>query len=116
RAEAVLQLRLRRLHVLALPLQRPGLGEMQVDGEDADVPGAHAAHHSSPTAGLRCTSKCVAVRYLAVIAAVVATLALGAAEAVACDLHSGSGAAPSVSAYEAMFPTTLSPSFDAPAS
>src|SRR4051812_18820123 len=56
-AETVLQLRLRRQHMLALPLQRPGIGEVQVDSEDADVPGAHAAHDSSLIASLRWTSE-----------------------------------------------------------
>jgi len=36
RAEPVLELRLRRLDVLALPLQRPGGGEVQLDREDRD--------------------------------------------------------------------------------
>src|ERR671924_793066 len=40
-AEAVLELRLRRLHELALALQRARLGEVQLDAEDADVAGAH---------------------------------------------------------------------------
>src|SRR6266540_116051 len=45
--EAVLELRLRRLHVLALALQRAGLGEVQLDREDADVAGAHVYRLSS---------------------------------------------------------------------
>src|SRR5262245_36246644 len=43
RAEAVLELRLRRLHVLALALQRPRLRKMELDGEDSDVAGAQVA-------------------------------------------------------------------------
>src|SRR5262245_2258644 len=42
-AEAVLQLRLRRLDVLALALQRPRLREMELDGEDSDEAGAQVA-------------------------------------------------------------------------
>src|SRR4051812_16169008 len=41
-AEAVLELRLRRLHVLPLPLQRARLREVELDGEDADVAPGHA--------------------------------------------------------------------------
>src|SRR5919197_1100489 len=44
RAEPVLELRLRRPDELPLPLQRPGLGEVQVDREDADVPHTHSDH------------------------------------------------------------------------
>src|SRR5215468_5071596 len=51
RAEAVLQLRLRRLHVLALALERPGLREVEVDGEDADVARAHGAGGPRYSAG-----------------------------------------------------------------
>src|SRR5919106_89753 len=43
RAEAVLEVRLRRLDVLALALERAGFGEVQLDREDADVAGAHGA-------------------------------------------------------------------------
>src|SRR3954469_6537473 len=43
RAEAVLELRLRRLHVLALSLQRARLREVEFDGEDPDVPAAQVA-------------------------------------------------------------------------
>jgi hypothetical protein len=39
-AEAIPELRLGRGDVLALPLQRAGLGEMQLDREDADVTGS----------------------------------------------------------------------------
>jgi hypothetical protein len=49
------------------------------------------------------------VRSLAVIAAAFATLALGAAEAVACELHSGAAGTASVSAYAAMFPAASIP-------
>src|SRR5581483_2592915 len=41
RAEALLQLRLRRLDVPPLSLQRPGLGKMELDRQDPDVSGAH---------------------------------------------------------------------------
>src|SRR5215208_2946077 len=41
RAEALLQLRLRRYDVLPLPLQRRGVREMQLERQDSDVPGAH---------------------------------------------------------------------------
>jgi hypothetical protein len=41
-AEAMLELCFGRLDVLALALERAGLREMEVDGEDADIPGAHA--------------------------------------------------------------------------
>src|SRR5262249_9178599 len=40
RAEPVLQLRLGGEDVLALPLQRPGLREVELDGEDRDEAGA----------------------------------------------------------------------------
>src|SRR5262249_23480354 len=39
--EPVLELRLRRLDELPLALQRPGLREVQLDGEDAHVPRPH---------------------------------------------------------------------------
>jgi hypothetical protein len=55
------------------------------------------------------------VRSLVVIVAVVATLAAGAAEALACDLHSGAAGSAAVSAYEAMFPATTSLGLTAPA-
>src|SRR5919197_2862715 len=48
RAEAVLELRLRRAHELALPLQRARFGKVEVDREDADVP---HAHHINSAAG-----------------------------------------------------------------
>src|SRR3990172_5063192 len=41
-AEAPLQLRLRREELLALALEGVVLGEVELDREDADVPGAHA--------------------------------------------------------------------------
>src|SRR5581483_12053452 len=41
RAEALLQLRLRRLDVLPLSLQRPRLGEVQLERQDPAVAGAH---------------------------------------------------------------------------
>ena len=41
RSEPLLQLRLRRLDVLALALQRPRLGEMKLDRENPDISGAH---------------------------------------------------------------------------
>src|SRR5690242_1444408 len=42
RAEPVLELRLRRLHELALSLQRARLREVQLDGEGRELAGAHA--------------------------------------------------------------------------
>src|SRR5262249_1016432 len=42
RAEAVLELRLRRLDELALTLERARLRELELDREDADVAGAHS--------------------------------------------------------------------------
>jgi hypothetical protein len=50
-AEAVLELRLRRLHELALALERARLGEVELDGEDADVAGAHGAYSAVVVAG-----------------------------------------------------------------
>ena len=51
-AEAVLELRLRRLDVLALALQRAGFREVQLDREDADVAGC--------ATGTRLTRRCPA--------------------------------------------------------
>src|SRR5207253_6709210 len=42
-AEAMLELRLRGLDVLALPLQRTGLREVQLDDQDPDVTRAHGS-------------------------------------------------------------------------
>src|SRR5205823_4834316 len=41
RAEAVLQLRLRRLDELPLSLQRTGFGEVELERQDSDVAAAH---------------------------------------------------------------------------
>jgi hypothetical protein len=41
RSEPLLQLRLRRLDVLALALQRPRLGEVELDRENPHITGAH---------------------------------------------------------------------------
>src|SRR5919202_1968624 len=50
RAEAVLELRLRRAHELPLALQRASLREMEVDREDADVAHAHPDHSAATEA------------------------------------------------------------------
>src|SRR5204863_1485266 len=54
--EALLQLRLRRLDVLALALQRPRVGEVQLDREDPHVAGG-VAHYRRllPSGGERAT-------------------------------------------------------------
>src|SRR6185436_18955204 len=43
RAETILQLRLRRLDVLPLPLQRARLGKVELDAQDPDKACAHGA-------------------------------------------------------------------------
>src|SRR4051794_33487411 len=43
-AEPLLQLRLRRLDVLSLALERARLREMKLDREDSDVAGAHTSY------------------------------------------------------------------------
>src|SRR5262249_52159005 len=53
RAEAVLELRLRRLDVLPLALQRPRLREMKLDGEDPDEAGAQVAAGVAGAGALR---------------------------------------------------------------
>src|SRR5579872_3924072 len=51
RTEPVLQLRLHGLHVLALSLQRARLGEVELDGEDADVAGGQVGYDAAAGAG-----------------------------------------------------------------
>jgi hypothetical protein len=47
RAEAAGELRLGRLHVLALALQRPSLGEVELDRENRDETGGRAQDASA---------------------------------------------------------------------
>src|SRR5205085_1849012 len=68
-AEAILELRLRRLDVLALALQRAGVRKVQLDREDADVARAHAviqpnraAHESSRSRAQKFQSRFTPVR------------------------------------------------------
>src|SRR5215210_2866246 len=51
RPEAVLQLRFCRFDVLPLALERPRLGEVELDAQDADVAGAHGGYSLAAVAG-----------------------------------------------------------------